>query len=117
VILVNSEQFVDRIRIVVRDGAVSEALGVLNSPPGRRPSEELQERSIWYNSLDNDQKRIVSSVVLDAVNRAIFGFLCVIDGVRAIENDEEKGTLELRYVKSDSVLLNPPDGEMLHELW
>jgi len=114
---VNSEQFVEVIRAVVRDGAVSEALSVLKSPPGRRPSEELQERSIWYNSLDSDQKKMVSSVVLDAVNRAVFGFLCVIDGVRATENEDEKGTLELRYVKNDSVLLNPPDGKVLHEIW
>jgi hypothetical protein len=55
--------------------------------------------------------------VLDAVNRAVFGFLCVIDGVRAIEHGADKGSLELRYVKNGSVLLNPPDGKVLHELW
>jgi hypothetical protein len=41
----------------------------------------------------------------------------VLDGVRANENDDDKGRLELRYVKNGSALLNSPDGEMLHELW
>ena len=113
----NSEEFVELIRIVVRDGAASEVLGVLKAPPGRRPPAELCERSDWYNALDDNQKRMVSSVILDAVDRAVFGFLCVIDGVRAIENGEKKGALELRYVNDGSVLLNTPDGEMLHDLW
>ena len=60
---------------------------------------------------------MVSSVILDAVDRAVFGFLCVIDGVRAIDDSEKKGALELRYVNDGSVLLNAPDGEMLHDLW
>jgi hypothetical protein len=114
---VDTEQFAELIRIVVRDGAASETLSVLKAPPGKRPSEELGARSTWYNSLDSDQKKILSSVVLDAVNRAVFGFLCVIDGVRAIEHGADKGSLELRYVKNGSVLLNPPDGKVLHELW
>jgi hypothetical protein len=113
----NSEEFVDLIRIVVRDGAASEVLSALKAPPGRRPPEELRERSDWYNALDDNQKRIVSSVILDAVNRAVFGFLCVIDGVRAIDDGEKKGAVELRYVNDGSVLLNSPDGQMLHHLW
>jgi hypothetical protein len=113
----NNKEFVDAVRIAVRDGAASEVLSVLEKPPGRRPSEELSARSHWYNSLDNDQKRIVSDIIEDAVDRAIFGFLCVLDGARAFERTAEKGKLELRYVKDQSILLNPPDGEMLHDLW
>jgi hypothetical protein len=113
----NGKEFVELIRIVVRDGAASGVLSVLKTPPGRRPAAELRERSDWYNALDDYQKRMVLSVISDAVDRAVFGFLCVIDGVRAIDNGEKKGALELRYVKDGSVLLNPPDGEMLHDLW
>jgi hypothetical protein len=69
------------------------------------------------NSLPDDQKRILSSIILDVADRAVFGFLCVLDGVRSIEDDGEKGHLELRYVKNDSTLLNPAEGEMLHDLW
>ena len=113
----NAEEFLDAIRIVVRDGAVLEVLSVSANPPGRKPSEELIARSFWFNSLDDDQKKIVSEIVQDSVNRAIFGFLCVFDGVRAIENTSEKGKLELRYVKDTSTLLNPADGIMLHDIW
>jgi hypothetical protein len=77
----DAQQFVDSLRIVVRDGAASEELSVLHTPPGRRPSPDLQERSAWFNSLPDDQKRILSSVILDVADRAVFGFLCVLDGV------------------------------------
>jgi hypothetical protein len=113
----DSRQFVDILRVIVRDSAVSEELSILQRPPGRRPPETLQENSAWFNALDDEQKRILSVVLQDAVNRAVFGILCVLDGVRAIEDDSDKGRLELRYVKNGSVLLNPPEGEMLHELW
>jgi len=115
--MMDSQQFIDLLRVVVRDGAASEVMNVLQKPPGRRPPEDLVERSKWYSSLDDDQKRILSSIVLDAADRAVFGFLCVIDGVRSIENESEKGRLELRHVKNGSVLLNPPQGVMLHDLW
>jgi hypothetical protein len=108
----DTRKFVDLLRIVVRDAAVSGELNVL-----RRPSDDLQERSKWYHSLSDDQKTILSSIILDVADRAIFGFLCVLDGVRAIEDDGDKGHLELRYVGGHSTLLNPPEGEMLHELW
>lgn len=113
----DTQQFVDLLRIVVRDGAASEELSVLQSPPGRQPSADLQERSRWYDSLQDDQKKILSSIILDVADRTVFGFLCVLDGVRAIEDGPDKGHLELRYVKDNSTLLNPPEGEMLHDLW
>jgi hypothetical protein len=113
----DSQKFVDSLRVAVRDGAALEVMNVLQRPPGRRPTEDLQDRSRWYNSLDEDQKRILSSIVLDAADRAVFGLLCVIDGVRSIENEREKGRLELRHLKKGEVLLNPPHGPMLHDLW
>jgi len=113
----NAQQFVDLLRIVVRDGAASDELSVLSSPPGRRPTPDLQERSKWYKSLTDDEKRILSSIILDVADRTVFGFLSVLDGVRAIEDGLDKGHLELRYVKQGSTLLNPPEGEMLHDFW
>ncbi len=113
----NTEEFVEVLKVVVRDGAASDVIGVLNAPPGRRPSRELIERAEWYKSLKEGEKKLLSEVVVDAVNRAIFGFLCVLDGVRSIEDGEDKGRLELIYHKDESVLLNPSEGEMLHDLW
>jgi hypothetical protein len=43
--------------------------------------------------------------------------LCVLDGVRAIEDYGPKGELELRYVNDEVIDLTAPDGPMLHDLW
>jgi hypothetical protein len=43
--------------------------------------------------------------------------LCVIDGVRTVENTDTKGQFELLHVKDKSTLLNPPGGPMLHDLY
>src|SRR5256885_17189221 len=110
-----SEEFVDRVKIVVRDQAATGELDILQRPPGRRLDAELLERSAWYDSLDDGQKRILSSILIDVADRAVFGFLCVIDGVSAIEDGPDKGRLELNYVKEGVTLLNPPEGDPLHE--
>lgn len=113
----DAREFVDVIKRVVRDGANSGTLSMLERPPGRRPSAEVSENSTWYQSLDEGQRARLSSIVRGAVDQAVFGFLCVIDGVRAIENGESNGRLELRYIKESSTVLNPSDGPMLHEMY
>ena len=53
-----------------------------------------------------------------AAESAIFGFFCILDGVRSIENATDKGTLELYFVKeSERTLLNDPHAEELHNLF
>jgi len=111
------EEFVDRIKIVVRDAAALGMLSTLQHPPGRRPAAELLEQAAWYNSLTDDQKRILSSVLAGVADQAVFGFLCVLDGVRTIEDSSSKGHFELRYVQDGVTVLNPPTGDPLHELW
>jgi hypothetical protein len=112
----DSQEFVDAVRHVVGDGAVSATLMSLERPPGRAPARELKERSDWFASLDEDGRRILASTIRAAVEQAVFGFLCVLDGVSAIENQPKKGRLELFYVKDAAVRLNPTDGPMLHDL-
>jgi hypothetical protein len=114
----DAQEFVDAIKIVVRDGAAEAAMASLHKPVGRRPDPATLRRSEWYHSLDEDERRMLAAVVMDAVEAATFRFLCVIDGVSAIENGPEKGNLELRYVKNGTVVvLNAPDIPMLHDLW
>jgi hypothetical protein len=38
----NKQEFVDVVRLVVRDRAASGTMGLLQRPPGRRPAEDLQ---------------------------------------------------------------------------
>lgn len=93
----NSQEFVEIVKSVVRDAAINDVISVIENPPGRRPLQELKDKSDWYNSLQDDQKQIVKSIVSQAVDSALFGFLCVIDGVRAFESMSNSGRLELIY--------------------
>ncbi|MDQ3816057.1 MAG: hypothetical protein M3362_00005 [Acidobacteriota bacterium] len=54
----------------------------------------------------------------DAVHASVFGFFCVLDGVRTIEGLGEKGSLELYYVSGATrVLLNNVGKEDLHDIY
>ncbi len=73
--------------------------------------------SIWYNQLNENDKKVVGQIIKESVEAAVFGFFCVLDGVRAIES-ENKGELKLFYENKDvQVLLNDPDEEFLHDLF
>jgi hypothetical protein len=49
---------------------------------------------------------------------ATFGALCIIDGVRAIEDGPDKGEYEIFYVKGGHRhLLNEPGGYLLHDIF
>jgi len=55
-------------------------------------------------------------VVRESVTSSVFGMLCILDGVRAIEN-EDKGELKLYYERSGkSTLINDNSKVMLHDL-
>ena len=54
----------------------------------------------------------------EAAELAVFGLLCVLDGVSAIENGSDKGDLKLFYKKgADEILQNEQAGEHLHDLY
>jgi hypothetical protein len=112
----DGQKLVDLLKLVVRDAAAEDEMSVLAKPPRRKPSSELLEQSAWYHSLRDDEKRILSSIVFDTATGAVFGFLCVLDGVRQIENGPDKGRFELRYIKDGSAWVISPEQNMLHEL-
>lgn len=113
----DSKDFVRVIKKVVRDAAIEDCLEMLEQPPGRRPSQHLRERAEWYKSLNLDERRYLADVVSSAVDGAVFGFLCVLDGVRVVESGDRQGTFELRYVKKEATILVGEDLEMLHDLY
>ncbi|NAT16946.1 hypothetical protein CU666_20805 [Pseudomonas syringae pv. actinidifoliorum] len=91
------QDFVDVIRLVVSDAAISDTVDVISSPPGRKPDKSLVEISEFYNCQSEDGKRNIEKIIKKSVEEAVFGFFCVLDGVRAIENSENKGSLSLLY--------------------
>lgn len=113
----DSKDFVEAVKIAVRDTAVNSVIKTVENPPGRRPSEEVKSLSQWYLNLDDVGKDMARQLVAHSVDSAVFGFLAVIDGVRAIESGEDKGQLELYYLKGTPVRLNEPREMSLHQLY
>lgn len=113
----NSDEFVEAIKLVVVDGAVSGELENLEKPAGRKPRPSLVEMSVWFNGLPEQDKVMVGRVIRDAVKFGVFNFLAVLDGVAVIESSPDKGDLELYYVKNGNrVRLNEP-GNPLHDIF
>src|SRR5438067_4382913 len=106
-----AEQFIDDIKRSVHDSALQSVSACLQQPPGRKPSSRLVELSDWYSSLSESDRTHVRQVTQQAIHSAIFGLLCVLDGVRG------DGGFELRYVADgDDTLLNSAD-DFLHDIY
>jgi len=91
-----SKEFVEMIRQVVLDAAVVATEKNLLSPPGRS-SLALKQLSTWYKELSAIDQSMVAKCMQRAAHSAVFGFFAVLDGVRVIEDTEEKGDLVLEY--------------------
>jgi hypothetical protein len=110
-------EFVDAIRNVVLASAVKGTVSVLERPPGRRPREELVRASAWFHSLSESDKAMLRTALEIAAHGAVFGLFSVLDGVRAVEDGEEKGSFRLTHVRGDKeTVINSPDGISLHDL-
>ena len=113
----NQEEFVDVIKLVVIDGSIKAVESNLIKPAGRQPQKELVELSDWFNRLNFEDKIMVRKLITESVETGVFGFLCVLDGVSAIEASGEKGSLVLNFEKQGvSTWLNNPDENYLHDL-
>jgi hypothetical protein len=112
------EDFIRALKIAVHDAGVRAVRETLEHPPGRKPETSVVELSDWYHSLPHSDKEKLMQVVQHAVQASVFNFLCVLDGVSAIEDTQRKGELELYYVR-DGVrkLLNDQGDECLHEVY
>ena len=108
----NNSEFITVIEDVVSTSAIEDTIDNLESPPGRKPDENLVKQSAWFNSLSDSDKNMVKSIISDAVNESVFGFLCVLDGVRSISDDSNK----LKLTHGDT-LLNDIENQCLHDLY
>lgn len=112
------EQFIDAIKIAVTKSSVNGVVSTLKSPPGRNPEELDVKVSKWYNGLDAAEKEIIMHIIKEAVDNSVFGFLCVIDGVRTVTDDGESGEFVLSYKDGEGeYLLNSPNEDYLHDLY
>ena len=114
----NSEEFVRVLKLVCSDLSGSKAIASYQNPPGRSPSQWLKRLSKWFLQLTQSDQAMLIEALDDMAEGVVFGVLCVLDGVRAIENGPDKGELELYYAKGESrVLLNDVKQSELHGIF
>lgn len=111
------DEFVNALRQVVLEQSVDTTLSAVEHPPGRRPSRELVEASVWYSRLTEEDRAQVRAIAAMVAHDAVFGMLAVLDGARAVESTPTKGRFHLTFHKDGKTWdLSPPDGVPLHDL-
>lgn len=110
----NKIEFTKLIKEAVSQSAINDTLENLNSPPGRKPDEQLLAQSEWFNDLSPYDQEMVGKVISEAVHESTFGFLCILDGVRSISESGESNDLNLLH---SGVQLNETSGEFLHDIY
>jgi hypothetical protein len=66
--------------------------------------------------LSANDRTALEGILREAVDQVLFGVLCVLDGVRAIE-PPPKGELRLEYVGPDRSRTMPTGEFLLHEVY
>lgn len=113
-----ASDFIDGIKFRVIESTVQSMLENLAFPAGRQPTQVALDASAWFLSLPPEVQNHVKYIIRCVSKSAVFGFCCVIDGVRVIENTVEKSDFRLTSINPDGseTLLNPIGGPMLHDL-
>ena len=110
----------DAIRAHVRRAAISGVLSQLEEPSGRQPLQRRVDQSEWFHSLDTPDRAILSGVVEESVDQALFDLLCVFDGVRLIHEDLREGHLKIVFELDgrETVLAHSHEAfECLHDIY
>lgn len=108
--------FVNALKTECADVAVHDCLELLKAPPGRRPAQSLVNLSVWYRGLDSADQANVADALRMAADATLFGVLCVIDGVRTIEDQPAKSEFRLTATRNGSTSIISPGPEDLHDL-
>ncbi len=112
------EEFVNAVDIAVGQSTILDIKSILKTPIGRQPDKKSIDLSNWYNDLSSADKENLHQVIEQTTDLCLFGMFCVLDGVRAIENDPDKGELVLDFQKNgESVRLNEEKGMYLHDIY
>jgi hypothetical protein len=114
----NTNKFVAGLVESVHNAAIGDVLADLrNGPPGRRPPQESVELSRGYQAMGPHERQLVDRAVRHAVHAALVGVLCVLDGVRKI--DDSGGRLELSFLSENAqgVVLNSAQHDLLHDTY
>lgn len=114
-----SNKFIEVLKASVLNNIEIEIINNYITPPKRKKNTDRdKEIAGWYNQLSDKLKRYLIDLIREGANSAVFGFLCILDGVRAIDNEVDKGSLELYYKNhSNTILLNNQKKDYLHDIF
>jgi hypothetical protein len=110
------DDFVQALKLTCRDGAVGDCVESFTNPPGRRPRQGLVRLSQWFNALSPSDREFVVGAMREAADASLFGVLCVIDGVRAIEPVGEKSEFTLTASRAGVQSTISPSETFLHDI-
>lgn len=113
----NASEFVEIARRHACNAAVEDTVSVLRHPPGRRPPLDLVREASWFDALDDNGKVMAENIIRRSAENAIFGLFCILDGVRVVEDTEDKGDFELRFIKNGVSEVISPSDDFLHDLF
>jgi hypothetical protein len=98
----NAEEFIAGVRQAVFKSAVVACFSAYEDPPGRAPEPSALELSRWFKNLSDEDRQMVEGLANDVASATVFGFLCVLDGVRTLEPEGPKGEFQLWFQKGKS---------------
>jgi hypothetical protein len=99
------EKFVAGIKSAVFESAVTGTMRHLEEgPAGREPHPRARALSGWFSQLAAGDQQMVAECVRDAAHAAVFGFLCVLDGARVLD-DPPHADLHLTAASQNGVTL------------
>jgi hypothetical protein len=84
--MLSTDEFIDNLILAVYRTAIDGTTRLIDNPPGRSPRSDLAELSGWFHSLSPESRERLREVVRLSVDQAVFGFLAVLDGARAISS-------------------------------
>lgn len=114
---IDPDFFVRALKSECRDAAVIDCIASFSSPPGRRPRPELVQIAKWFAGLSDADRKMVEAAMAEAADATLFGVLCVIDGVRAIEAQEENAGFVLSAVRAGETTQISPNDTFLHDIY
>lgn len=118
----NSREFVEIVRKRAAESAAQSTLEIVEAPVGNPQIDQWQVASHWYQQLDTQSKDSLRFLIGEAAKSAVFGFLCILDGVRMVSHEQTppiNGEFVLEFRTSQgSERLNAGwiDGPFLHDL-
>ncbi len=116
------EKFVLAINRYVGQNAIKNTIEELDEPIGNPPTSEMLKLSQWFRNLEPSDRANVIRVMKEVTESTLFGFFCVLDNVRIIndsENESDHGDFELYYATQNGKkwLNNPGEDAELHDLF